>query len=397
MSQPPLPAPAPLTGPIVLAAGGTGGHLFPAEALARALLARGLQPVLVTDRRGSAFGDRLGAVPVHRVSAATTAPGLVAKLRAAVDLGRGVVEALALLRRLKPAVVVGFGGYPSVPTVQAAALLRLPLVLHEQNAVLGRANRLFAGAARRIAVSFPELAGLKPAHRARLVRTGNPVRPAFAEVRDQPYPTLTSDGPITLVVLGGSQGARIFSEVVPAALARLPQAVRQRLHLSQQCRPEDLERTWAEYGRLGLAQVELSSFFRDVPERLAAAQLVLARAGASTITELTVVGRPSLLVPYPFAMDDHQSVNAAALAAAGAAWVLPQDGFTAERLAQVLTQRLGDPAGLAAAAAAARAWGTVEAADRLADTVLDVAHGASSATHSAPTTSGRPNHGPEAA
>ncbi|MCW2237743.1 undecaprenyldiphospho-muramoylpentapeptide beta-N-acetylglucosaminyltransferase [Azospirillum canadense] len=358
--------------PILLAAGGTGGHFFPAEALARELLARGRKVELVTDKRGQAFGDSLPEVPVHRIRAAAPGGSVVGKLKAAWQMGLGLLSANALMRHLEPAAVVGFGGYPSVPTVYAAAQARVPVLLHEQNAVLGRANRMLVAAARRLAVAFPEISAVKDDHRSKILRTGNPVRPAVAAKRDAAYEPPLAGGPIRILVMGGSQGARVFSEVIPAALGKLPADMRARVHLAQQCRPEDLEAARAAYAGMGLGGLELESFFRDVPERLAGCHLAITRAGASTIAELTCIGRPALLVPYPHAMDDHQTANAKQLASAGASWLMPQTDFTADALAARLTDLLGSPDVLAKGAEAARAWGMADAARRLADAVLDM-------------------------
>ncbi|CAO3422503.1 undecaprenyldiphospho-muramoylpentapeptide beta-N-acetylglucosaminyltransferase [Azospirillum doebereinerae] len=355
---------------IVLAAGGTGGHIFPAEALARELLARGRAVALVTDRRGHAFGDSLPEVPVHRIRAASPGSGILGKAKAALQMGLGLLEARALLRRLGPAAVVGFGGYPSVPTVYAAAHAKIPALLHEQNAVLGRANRMLIAGAERLAVAFTGVTRIDEAGRAKIVRTGNPVRPAVAAHRAAPYAAPAEGGPVHLLVMGGSQGARIFSEMVPQALARLPESLRARIHLSQQCRPEDLEAARHALAPLGLGGLELQSFFRDVPDRLAGCHLAVTRAGASTIAELTCVGRPAILVPYPHATDDHQTANARQLAEAGAAWLVAQPDFTAEALAGRLAGLLAEPAALAAAAAAAHRWGSADAAASLADAVL---------------------------
>jgi UDP-N-acetylglucosamine--N-acetylmuramyl-(pentapeptide) pyrophosphoryl-undecaprenol N-acetylglucosamine transferase len=357
-------------GTIMLAAGGTGGHMFPAEALARALLARGRSVTLVTDRRGHAFGDSLAEVPVHRIRAASPGAGLIGKLKAAVEMALGLLEARALLRRLRPAAVVGFGGYPSVPTVYAAIQARVPSLLHEQNAVLGRANRMLIAGAKRLAVAFTGVTRVSKADRAKIIRTGNPVRPAIAARRDAAYQAPETGAPIHLLVMGGSQGARVFSDIVPQALALLPAPIRARIHLSQQCRPEDLEAARAALSGLGLGGLTLESFFRDVPDRLAACHLAITRAGASTIAELTCVGRPAILVPYPHATDDHQTANARQLAEAGAAWLVPQPDFTARALADRLSALLNDPATLRAAAESARDWGTAQAADALADAVL---------------------------
>ncbi|CAK0770102.1 UDP-N-acetylglucosamine--N-acetylmuramyl-(pentapeptide) pyrophosphoryl-undecaprenol N-acetylglucosamine transferase [Azospirillaceae bacterium] len=371
--------------PIVLAAGGTGGHMFPAEALARELLTRGQKVALITDRRGGAFGEQLPEVTVHRIRAATIAPGWVAKARMTADILRGYFQAHTLLRSLRPAAVIGFGGYPSVPTVWAAQTAGLPVMLHEQNAVLGRANRMLIGRADVLAGAFPEIARLRPADRAKLIHTGNPVRPDFADFRrregacdkqaEEKF-VVDPEGPLRILILGGSQGARILSEIAPAAMARLPIGLRRRLKISQQCRPEDLESAGNIYAQAGMSdQVELSPFFRDVPARLAACHLAICRAGASTIAELTAIGRPSLLVPYPYAMDDHQTANARALEAGGGGWLIPQETFSAASLAARLEILFGDSMLLAQAAAAARAQGTAEAAARLADAVLSLAAG----------------------
>jgi UDP-N-acetylglucosamine--N-acetylmuramyl-(pentapeptide) pyrophosphoryl-undecaprenol N-acetylglucosamine transferase len=354
---------------IVLAAGGTGGHMFPAEALAAELVARGRNVALVTDRRGQSFGDRVPGVATHRIRAGRFDAGLLGKVVGIAELGLGTAQAALKLRALAPAAVVGFGGYPSVPTVLAASRLGIPSLIHEQNALLGRANRFLAPRVRRIALSFAATAGLSPAESARAGETGNPVRPAIAAQRERPYEASRGDGAIELLVTGGSQGARIFSEIVPAALARLPAALRARLRLSQQARPEDLAAARASYAGGGVA-AELASFFEDVPARLARAQLVVARAGASTVAELTTVGRPALLIPYPHAADDHQSANARAFAAAGAGWTMAQPDFTAESLAGFLAEILDAPERLAAAAASAKALGRPFAARSLADLVL---------------------------
>jgi len=361
-----------MSGLVVLAAGGTGGHMFPAEALARALLTRGRRVALMTDSRGEAFGDRFPGVALHRVRAGRFSGTLLRKALGLVELALGTVEAARHLRTLAPAAVVGFGGYPSVPTMLAAARQNRPTVIHEQNAILGRANRLLASRARRIATSFPEVGGLSMADRSRVTETGNPVRPTVTALRDTPYAESSGDTPFELLVLGGSQGARILGTVVPEALARLPEALRRRLRLAQQARPENLEAVHAAHAASGIA-AEIRPFFDDVPARLARAQLVIARSGASTVAELTVMGRPAILVPYRYAADDHQTANARALEAAGAAWVMSETAFTAEALAQRLAALMNEPATLAKAARAAHGLGRPDAAERLADLVLATA------------------------
>ena len=362
---------------VVLAAGGTGGHVFPADALAAALLERGCELSLFTDARGRGYGGTLGRIAVHPLAAAGIAGrGVLSRLAAMGALGLGTVQAWRLLGRLKPAVVVGFGGYASVPGMAGAVLRGIPTVIHEQNAVLGRANRLLAGRVSRLATAFAEVAALPRGTLA--VRVGMPVRPAIAALAGRPFPTPAADGPIGILVLGGSQGATALSEVVPRALAALPAALKSRIRLSQQCRPADIAGVRAAYENSGIA-VELATFFDDVPERLERTHLAIARAGASTVAELTAAGRPAILVPYPHATDDHQSANARAVAAAGGAWVMPQTAFTPEALSARLADLLADPAALADAARCAGAFGIPDAAGRLADLVCSLIPGFSQA------------------
>ena len=351
---------------VVLAAGGTGGHLFPAEALARALIGRGRPVALVTDKRGKEFP--VAGVDTYRVRAGRLGGGLLGKARFAIELGRGILEARALLNRLRPAAVVGFGGYPSMPTMVAATGLRLPTLIHDQNAVLGRANKMLATRVKAIATSFDAVVGVPGSDRAKIERTGNPVRPAVVSVRDLPYQPPEATGPIRLLIIGGSQGARILSRVVPEALKALPPALKARLAVSQQVRPEDLDAVAAAYEGSGL-DVETKRFFDDIPARLASAHLVLARAGGSTTAELTVAGRPALLVPFAGAIADEQTANARVLVDRGAAWMLSEAEFTVERASARLAELLNDGTALAAAAAAARALGEPAAAERLADLV----------------------------
>lgn len=352
---------------IVLAAGGTGGHIFPAEALARELLGRGFKVTLATDKRGCRFGDDL-PVPVHRVCASSLGRSVIAKLFSIAKMGTGVFQSMILLRKLRPAAVVGFGGYPSIPTLFAAARMGIPIVLHDQNAVLGQANRAMMNKARIVATSFTHVAGIKPGPRTKIIMTGNPVRPAFVLQRAVPYKAPTDDGSIRLLVMGGSLGAHVFSEVVPAALGLLPETLRRRIVLTQQCRAEDLARAKSAFAGLGI-EAELSPFFRDVPERMAAAHLVIGRAGGSTVAELSVVGRPAILVPFPHGHAGEQTANAEALAEAGGAWLIPEQAFTPEALAVRLETLFAMPATLAKSAAAARALGKITAADSLADCV----------------------------
>jgi UDP-N-acetylglucosamine--N-acetylmuramyl-(pentapeptide) pyrophosphoryl-undecaprenol N-acetylglucosamine transferase len=352
---------------VVLAAGGTGGHMFPAEALAGALIARNIRVALLTDQRGQAFSETLPSVEVHRIRASRLPRYALDRLRAVIEMGLGGLEARRLLRSLSPSVVVGFGGYPSIPTVFAASLARIPIVLHEQNALLGRANRRLASRAQAIATAFTTVKYM-PAT-ARTVLTGNPVRPGVLAVRDTPYAEPTADGPLSILVTGGSQGARIFSEVLPPAMALLPPELKARIGIVQQCRPEDLDAVTTEYRAAGI-DAELSTFFSDVPARLSACHLAITRAGASTVAELGVAGRPAILVPYPFATDDHQTSNAEAFAQSGGAWVVSQRILTPKLLADRIAGLAAHPDTLARAAEAARQEGRPAAADSFADLVI---------------------------
>ncbi len=357
--------------PVVLAAGGTGGHMFPAQALARALLARGREVVLITDRRGGGFGPDLPQVETYRVSSGGIAgSGLLGKLVSVWNLALGTLQAGGLLKRLQPDCVVGFGGYPSVPTVFAASRQGLRILLHEQNAVMGRANKLLARRAATIATSFRPVRGLLAEQQSRAVLTGNPVRGGIAALGSRPYALPGPDDRLRLLVIGGSQGAAVFNGLIPEAVSHLPESLRRRLQVTQQVRVRDLEEVRADYAACGV-EAELDSFFDDMPERLATAHLLICRAGASTIAELCAAGRPAILVPYPFATDDHQSVNASALEAVGAGWMMPQSSLYAVALAERLTALLESPATLAEAAAAARALAKPDAAEHLADLVCN--------------------------
>lgn len=355
---------------VVLAAGGTGGHLFPAQALASELARRGCRLALITDRRGAALGTVVEGGPTISVRAGGIAgKGMVARVRGVAELGVGVVQAFARLGALRPDVVVGFGGYASVPTMLAASLRGIRTAIHEQNAVLGRANRLLASRVACIATSFDVCRAIPETAVRKVARTGMPVRDAIAAVRGRPYAPPTVDGPVALFVLGGSQGARVFTDTVPAAIGELEPGLRGRLRIAQQCRPEDLADARAAYAAIGV-EAELKPFFDDVPERLAASHLVITRSGASTMAELTAVGRPSILVPYPHAIDDHQTYNAHAVDEAGGGWLMPQETFTPTALQARLRTLLENPTTLEKAAAGARAAGRPDAGVRLADAIL---------------------------
>jgi UDP-N-acetylglucosamine--N-acetylmuramyl-(pentapeptide) pyrophosphoryl-undecaprenol N-acetylglucosamine transferase len=358
----------------VLAAGGTGGHLFPAEAVARLLVDHGAMVHLLTDRRADTFAAAVPGVTIDRVRAGRLGGGPLHVAYGLAEMAVGMVQARRLLRRLAPAAVVGFGGYPSVPTMLAAGQLGLPTLIHEQNVVLGRANRLLAPRARRIATGFAAAEGLRPGDRARAVHTGNPVRPAILAVGASAYAAPAPDSKIELLVVGGSQGARVFGEIVPPALAALPADLRARLRVSQQARPEDKDSVAARYRELDV-KAEIESFFQHMPARLRCAHLVICRAGASTVAELAAAGRPALLVPYPHAMDDHQTANAGEFVKFGGGWAMAQTEFTPAALAGRLVALFADPMSLAAAATAARGFARDDAAEHLAGLVQSLTHG----------------------
>lgn len=357
---------------VMLAAGGTGGHLFPAEALAGVLAARGVDVDLVTDSRAARYAGRFPARRLHVLPAETVrGRSPVALARTVLTLGVGFVKGFRLMRAMRPAVVVGFGGYPTVPPILAAHYAGLPTLIHEANAVMGRANTLLAPRVTAIASGYPDICADKPVLAAKAQRTGNPVRPAVIAAAAIPFGPLDPDGPVNLLVTGGSQGARVMSEVVPAGVEALAPSLRARLRLVQQARPEDLDAVRATYARLGVS-AEVAPFFADLPARIAQAHLVVSRSGAMTVAELGVIGRPSLLVPLPGALDQDQLANATALANGGGAVVMPQSHFTPESFAAAVARLAGEPGRLEAMAAAARAMGRADAAERLAALVFAV-------------------------
>lgn len=365
---------------IVLAAGGTGGHIFPAEALAEALKERGYKPVLITDKRFGQYGGALKSQEFHIIRASNIGGGIVRKLKGVVNLGLGYFQARKLLAKLQPEAVVGFGGYPSFATMLAAAHKKVPTIIHEQNSLLGRANAMLAPKMDVIATSFPEVSGLTEKDRAKVTFTGNPVRPGVKALRNMEYPQFTEGSLLKLLVTGGSQGASVFARVLPEALKKLPEEVRKRLRIDQQCRPADIEETRKAYAALGV-NADLNTFFSDIPARLAVSHLVIARAGASTLAELSVAGRPALLVPYPHAKDDHQSVNAQALENSGGGWVMKEPDFLPETLAKKLQQILAQPDLLNVAAARSRSIGQPDADRELAALVDNIVKKRKEAPH----------------
>ena len=354
---------------IALAAGGTGGHLFPAEALAQELKRRGLSVLLVTDARGARYAQNFPADERFEISAATPSiGGPVAKAAAALSIAAGLVTSLREFKKRKPAAAVGFGGYPSLPAMKAAALMNIPYGVHEQNGVLGRANRMLVKGADFTAHAFPVLEKLPSG--VLTIEVGNPVRDAVAALDGAAYPPTDRD--IHLLIFGGSQGASIFSQAPVKAIAKLSEAIRGRLVVTHQARDSDKDAVMVAYEAAGV-RAEVAPFFTDLPARMAKAHLVISRAGASTVTELAAIGRPSILVPLAIAMDDHQSGNARALAGKGAAVILPEKAFNQYELGAPLAALLENPARLREMAAAAKGAVKSGAAARLADLVEDIA------------------------
>ena len=354
---------------VMLAAGGTGGHISPAISVAESLLERGYTVSIITDSRGVNLGMSLPEVRVYRISASGFSGNVIAKSKAISSICIGVFQAHLLIRNYRPCCIVGFGGYPSVPTMLAATTRRLPSVIHEQNAVLGRANRLVARWVSRIATSFTETRGIATGNKSKVVVTGNPVRHAFADVRMRPYPPIGQNGGgIKVLVLGGSLGATVFSDIVPRAVAEMPSSLRHHFAIVQQCRKEDIDQTRKIYESVGISP-ELSTFFEDIHERIAAAHVVISRAGASTLAELAEAGRPAIVVPYPLALDDHQTANARLVHDCGAGWLIPQENFTLEVLSSLLKGFVNLPNTLTSAAEAAKSLGGHNAANVVVDQV----------------------------
>ena len=361
---------------ITLAAGGTGGHMVPAHALAAELKARGHGVMLITDDRGAKIPGLFVDVPTHILPAGRLGGGLIGMLKALRSVLAGRRQAKALYREFTPDAVVGFGGYPAFPALLAASSLNIPTILHEQNAVLGRVNRWVAGDAAAIATAYPEVERLKRAYRGKAELVGNPVRESVARLGTMPFPEFDDTAPLKILVTGGSQGATILGQVVPDALGQLPPKLRHRLQVMQQCRADDIEAVRQRYAALNIP-AELLTYIEDMPDRLAEAHLVIARAGASTIAELTAAGRPAILVPLPIATDDHQTANAREMARAGGARMIPQDEFTSEALSAQIAAIAGDAQALANAAERALSVGRPHATSDLADLVERIAAGKS--------------------
>jgi UDP-N-acetylglucosamine--N-acetylmuramyl-(pentapeptide) pyrophosphoryl-undecaprenol N-acetylglucosamine transferase len=360
---------------VILAAGGTGGHLVPAHALAAELKARGGGVALITDERGARIPGLFDDVPVHVLPAGRFTRSPLGWLRAARGVIAGRRQARALYKQFTPDAVVGFGGYPAFPALLAASAARIPTILHEQNAVLGRVNRLLAGDAAAIATAYERVERLKPSHQGKIVLVGNPVRAEVARLGELPLPPFDEIAPLKILVTGGSQGASVLGKIVPEGLGALAPSLRHRLQIVQQCRPDDIETVRARYAELKIP-AELSTYMADMPAKLGDTHLVIARAGASTIAELTAAGRPAILVPLPSATDDHQTANAREMARAGGARMIPQDEFTPDTLARQIEALAADSQALANAAARSLSVGRPHAARDLADLIERIAGGA---------------------
>ena len=359
----------------VLAAGGTGGHMIPAHALAAELRSRGHGVLLITDERGARFPGLFENVPIHILPAGRLGGGPIGWLKAAGSVLKGRGQAKRLYREHTPDAVVGFGGYPAFPSLLAASSRRIPTVLHEQNAVLGRVNRLLAGEAEAIGTAYDEIDRLKPKYQDKVALVGNPVREEIARLGEMPFPPFDEVAPLKILVTGGSQGATILSEIVPEGLGMLDPSLRRRLQVVQQCRPDDIERVRKQYSDLGIP-AELMTYIEDMADKLADCHLMIGRAGASTIAELTAAGRPAILIPFAAATDDHQTANAREMVRAGGARAISQDSFTPDVLARQIEALAMDPVALNNAASRALSVGRPHAARDLADLVERIGNGA---------------------
>ena len=359
---------------IILSAGGTGGHVMPAKALADDLLSRGYRVQVLTDARGMKYAAHFDSIEMTPLKAGTLGAGIMGKMKGLTNLGLGILKAQRLINRLKPALVVGFGGYPSVPAVYAAQKAKIPTILHEQNAILGKANDYLASKAMRIALSWENSSGLSEEEWTRAVVTGNPIRPEIAALYTKPYPALETNGTLRIFIMGGSLGASIFSEIIPQALSELSTEHRNRLHIIQQCREEDLSDVRDAYGKAGI-NAELSPFIDDVAGELEACHLFIGRSGASTVAEVSVAGRPAIYVPLGIHKDNQQKMNADSVSDHGGAWTMTQEGFTAKALQTKIETFLQDPSILFKVAEKSRICGKPDAARKLGNLVTAITSG----------------------
>lgn len=354
---------------ILLSAGGTGGHVFPACALAEELVLRGYQVQIATDTRGIKYFDRLDAnIPRHMIASGSYASGLVGKVLGGVELLKGFIQSINLIRNIQPIAIIGFGGYPSVPPVFIGQVLGIKTIIHESNAILGLANKLLARFASKIAVSYPDTAGIPDKLKPKSICTGNPVRQAIADLSIVPYPDMS--GKITIMIFGGSQGAKVFSDIVPLALVALPPELQTRLNIIQQSIPDSIDVVREIYLKSKL-DFEIKSFFDDMPERIKKTHLFITRAGASTTAEFTAAGRPAIYVPFPWHKDNQQVFNAEQVAKTGGGWVILEKDLTVDGLKEMLENLLNNPEILEKSATAARALGIIDASQRLADCVSE--------------------------
>ncbi len=369
---------------IMLAAGGTGGHLFPAQALSEALMQRGFEIDLITDTRGNYFGAEFPARNIYKVPAATFKnKSPLEATRTLATLSNGFQMAYKIIGEVQPRAIIGFGGYPTLPPMLAAMARSVPSIIHEQNAVMGRANRLLAPMAKAIACSFEHTKYLEGKLVAKAHLTGTPMRDSVLQFRGKPYRPPTSSSQLNLLIFGGSQGAQYFSDIMPGALAQLPSQMRDRLMVTQQCRAEDIDRVFDQYEAAGIA-AELSTFFEDMPERIFNAHLVVARAGATTVSELCAIGRPAILVPLPHALDNDQLENATRFEQGGGGWCYQQSALTPERMGALIRRLFEEPLTLVKCAAKATGMAQYNAVQNLADLVSHMALSKPAATHSAP-------------
>lgn len=356
---------------VIISAGGTGGHISPASALADDLVNRGYRVEWITDTRGKRFSNMFKNVPVHVVASGTSAPGVMGKVKGVFNLGRGILQAFKIIKSKRPDLVIGFGGYPSFPAVYAAQKSRIPTILHEQNAIIGKANSMLAPHADRIALSLPQSTGLDRDESLRSVLTGNPVRPEIIALHGRGYEAPKDSDEFRILIMGGSLGATVFSEIVPVALSKLPVEYRSRLHIVQQCRKADIDGARKIYTEAEI-KADLCTFIDDVADELEKAHLIIARSGASTVAEVSVAGRPAIYVPYPHHKDQQQKRNADSIADQGGAWVMTEDGFTVDALFTRIETLFQNPETLQKTALKAHECGQPQASKKLGNLVTAI-------------------------
>lgn len=361
----------PMQQTILLCAGGTGGHVFPALSLAHDLMARDLNVVLITDSRAEKYAHGMNNIKIEVISSATFPPSIIGKIRAVFALGYGYIQSLCLMKKYNPAVVVGFGGYPSLPPMLAASNKKIPTLIHESNAVLGRANQFLARKANKIALSLPDMSTLNNDEITRAVVTGNPVRYEIAELYTQAYKMPAANQPFNLLIMGGSLGAKVMAKYVPDALANLPQNIRQCLNVTQQCHDDDILKTQEKYKSAGIKAI-LKPFFDNVPELLKTSHLIIGRSGASTVSEIAVSGTPAIYIPYPHHADQQQKVNAESIAQSGGAWVIEEKNLTSQLLSEKIKKLVESSDALLNASAAARACAYPDATKKLGNIVVSL-------------------------